>query len=201
MMKGIRCLGGLMMAGALGACSLLPDASPVSLYRLPPSSLVSSSAPPVDWSLRIVRPSVPEPLAGSRILVLPEPTRISAYQGARWSAPVPILWREWLLDAFSADGRVGRLSGDNDVLAADLELGGSLRAFQSEYRDGRPVVVIRLDARLVDRHRHIIASQRFEALEIPQGPQVPAVVAAFGRAGDRVARAVVDWTLSHSPPQ
>lgn len=193
----IRSLALLALVWGLNACSLLPAPQPTRFYRLPPTAVTPSPAPKMAWTLRISRPAASDLLASSRILVVPEGDQLSAYQGARWSSPAPILWRERLMEAFIADGRIRHVSSDGDSLQADVELGGSLRAFQSEYQAGRPVVVIRLDAHLVETaSRHILASHRFEAREPPQGSEVPAVVKAFGLASDRLARALIDWTLA-----
>lgn len=153
----------------------------------------------VDWGLRIARPSSDDLIGGTRIAVLPDGNRFSVYEGARWKLSAPELWRDHLLDAFHNDGRIRRLSSDGEMLGADFELGGMLRAFQVEYRGGEPEVVIRLDARLVDvRTRQILASRRFNVTEPVHNDQVPQVVEAFGRAGDRLAGRIVDWTVRES---
>jgi len=189
----------LWLLALLSGCSLLPDERTVAVYRLPNAVPIAGQEAAVDWSLRISRPYAGALLGSNRILVVPEGNRISAYEDVRWSAPVPLLWRDKLLDAFILDGRIRHLSSDSDSLQADLELGGTLCAFQSEYQSGAPVIVLCLDARLVDvRSRRILASQRFEEREYPQGDKVPAVVTAFGGASDRLASAVIDWTLSHA---
>jgi len=189
----------LWLLALLNGCSLLPGAKPVAIYRLPTTTMAAGHAPSVDRSLRIDRPYASGLLGSNRILVIPEGNRLSAYQGARWSSPAPVLWRDKLMDAFIRDGRIRHLSSDSDGLQADTELGGALCAFQSEYRSSAPVVVLCLDARLVDASsRRILASHRFEEREVPQGENVPAVVTAFGAASDRLARALIDWTLSQS---
>ena len=45
-----------------------------------------------------------------------------------------MLLRNRLLDGFQRDGRVTLLSTDDSNFQADLELGGSLQAFQTEYQ-------------------------------------------------------------------
>lgn len=183
---------------ALGACSVMPQSPPQDVYRLPPSTLGAGTGEPVDLSLRINRPVASELLDSSRIVVVPEGHRLSVYQGARWSASAPILWRDHLLDAFHNDGRIARLSGSAERVQADIELGGALRAFQAEYRAGVPEVVIQFDAHLVDSAgKRIIAGRRFVAREAVHGAQLPAVVDAFGRATDAMARELIDWTLRH----
>ena len=186
----------LLLASLLGACSLLPQSEPLDTYLLPGTAL-PSQAPAVDWSLRINTPSSGQLLDGTRIVVLPEPGRINTYQGARWGDRTPQLLRQRLLDAFHDDGRVSALSNEDQHLHADLELVSDLRSFHSQYRDGRPEVLIQLDVRLVDvRDQRILASRRFSASQPASDTSVAAVVAAFGQAGDRLAQELVDWTLN-----
>lgn len=188
----------LPMAAGLGACSILPSAEPQDFYRLPPSSVAASQAAVVDRALRIDRPSANTLLRSTRIVVIPEGNRLSVYEGARWSSPAPSLWRDHMLDAFRNDGRVARLSRADERFQGDVELGGSLRAFQVEYREGGPEVVIQFDAHLVDiASRRIVASRRFAITERVDGEKVPAVVAAFGRACDALAGELIDWTMQH----
>lgn len=196
-----RCLGRVclaLVATGLSACSVLPESPPLDIYRLAPSSVGASRGEPVDISLRVARPSASELLSSTRIVVIPDGNRLSVYEGARWSSPAPILWRDHLLDAFHNDGRIARLSSSAERLQAEVELGGVLRAFQTEYRAGEPEVVIRLDAHLAGAPgKRIIASRRFVVREEVNGDQVPAVVDAFGRANDALARELIEWTLQH----
>ncbi|MET0331127.1 MAG: ABC-type transport auxiliary lipoprotein family protein, partial [Dyella sp.] len=116
--------------------------------------------------------------------------------GARWSDPAPVLLRDRLLDTFRHDGRVRALSSDDENLQADYVLGGTLRAFQTEYQAGQPVVVIRYDAWLVrNRGQRIVATRQFELRQPSTGTAVPQVVEAFGRASDLWAADVLGWTL------
>ena len=191
----------LCAAVLLPACSVLPEAEPLDVYVLPVTGDASATAVPAAagaqaWSLRVVRPAAGVHLAGQRIVVMPEDNRVSVYQGAGWSDPAPVLVRDRVLEAFRADGRVGALSSDERQLHADFELDSDLRAFQSEYRGGRPEAVLRLDARLVlTASRRIVASRTFEQRQPTEDPAVPAVVQAFGTAADRLSAAVVDWTV------
>ncbi len=188
----------LSIAAGLSACSILPASLPQDIYRLPPSSIGVSQGEPADTSLRINRPFAMDLLSSTRIVVVPEGNRISVYQGARWSSPAPVLWREHLLDAFHNDGRVTQLSSSAARLPAEVELGGVLRAFQVEYGAGEAEVVIRLDAHLVNTaSKQTIASRRFSVKEEVNGDQVPAVVEAFGRANDALAREIINWTLQY----
>ena len=80
-------------------------------------------------------------------------------------------------------------------LFTDL-LGGELQAFQSEYHGQDAEVVIRFDARLVrDSDQRILASRRFEVRQPLSDKQVPAVVAGFGQAGDKLTGQVIGWAV------
>lgn len=179
----------------LGACSILPKADPSDTYRLPSAQAAHQGAP-VSWSLRLTKPQTSEFLDSPRIAVVPNGDLISSYANSRWSDPAPVLLRNRLLDGFQRDGRVTLLSTDDTNLQADYELGGQLQAFQSEYRGSAVDVLIRLDARLVrGSDQRIIASRRFEVRQAVTDTQVPAVVAAFGQAGDQLNRQVVEWVV------
>lgn len=198
-MRMIRRTAALSLLMTLAACSVLPKAESPNIYRLPASAIPHSQASALGWSLRIDTPQAERMIDSSRIVVLPEDNVISNYQGARWSDDGPTLLRNRLLDAFRDDGRIAALSSDDAGLQADYSLTGDLRAFQSEYRGGQPTVVIRYDARLVHTNGlRIVAARSFEVSEPVNGKAVPEVVAAFGRAGDRLASQVVDWTLQQS---
>ena len=180
----------------VSACSILPKADPSDVYRLA-SAQTTTQGTPVGWSLRLTKPQTSEFLDSPRIAVVPNGDLISSYANSRWSDPAPVLLRNRLLDGFQSDGRVTLLSTDDTNLQADYELGGQLQAFQSEYRGKAVEVVIRLDARLVrGRDQRIIASRRFEVRQPVSDAKVPAVVAAFGQAGDQLNTQVVDWVVS-----
>lgn len=180
----------------LSACSVLPRPEPVDTYMLPPAEWRKAEQASLPVSLRIARPVAGSSLSGQRIVVVPEANRVSVYQGASWSEPAPVLVRERIIDAFRADGRIAALSSDELRLQADYEFASDLLAFQSEYRDGEPEVVVRLDARLVQRDsRRILASRQFEARHRPAGVKVPQVVEGFGHASAVVASEVVEWVI------
>ncbi len=196
-MKGFVTAGALLLTGLLSACSVLPKGEPLEVYLLPSNLPVrTADAPRESWSLRVNRPQSSQLLDSPRIAVLPEGDRISAYQGARWSDRAPALFRDRLIGAFLDDGRVGAVSSDDSRLQADLELSSDLRAFQSEYRNGRPEVHILLDARLVQAgNQRILASKRFEVRQIAGDTAVESVVKTFGAANDQLSRQLIDWVL------
>ncbi|RFA31370.1 hypothetical protein CAI21_01765 [Alkalilimnicola ehrlichii] len=181
---------------ALSACNVLPQATPVDVYRLPPAAIVS---PPeqarIDWSLRVARPQAIDLLNSSRIAVA-DGTRLNVYESARWSASATELWRDHVLDVFQQDGRFAEVSSDEEGVRADYELTGILRAFYSERTaEGREAVIV-VDARLVDlAQRRTVQAQRFEVREQAADGRLSSVVDAFGEAADRLALELLDWTL------
>jgi cholesterol transport system auxiliary component len=190
-----------LLVALLSACSILPKAETPRVYTLPAApGARPASAAPVAWALRIAAPNAPRALENSRIAVVPEANTITVYAGARWSDMVPKLFRDRLADGFRDSGRIPALSTDDNDLAADYELGGALGAFQTEYVDGKPEVVVRYDAVLADTRRHrIVGSRRFEVHEAVNGKEVPQVVEAFGRAMDTLTAETVGWTLQTAP--
>ena len=184
----------------ISACSILPKSEPFDVYRLPSahSSPPASHATPQRWSLRLNKPQASEALNNANIAVIPQGDVISSYKGSRWSDPAPVLLRNRLLDGFQRDGRVTLLSTDDSNFQADLELGGSLQAFQTEYQGSSAGVVVRLDALLVRGYdQRILASRRFEVRQPLSDVKVPAVVAGFGQASDQLTAQVVSWAVEH----
>ena len=190
-----------VLLSTLAGCSVLPEAEALRVFLLPSTTSPQAAAagPQLEKALRITTPQASRVLASERIAVVPQGNQISAYQGARWSDTAPVLLRDRLIEAFQQDGRLAEVSSEDANLPADLVLYSDLRAFQSEYRDGQPHAVIRLDARLVDREtRRTLASQRFEVSQASAGTDVERVVEAFGQAGDALSQEVLNWTLGHA---
>jgi cholesterol transport system auxiliary component len=191
----------LALAAALAltsACSILPKSEPSDVYRLPSAqnSALANHSTMLHWSLRLAKPQTSEALNNPKIAVIPQGDLISSYKASRWSDPAPVLLRNRLLDGFQRDGRVPLLSTDDSNLQADLELGGNLQAFQTEYQGSAASVVVRLDALLVRGYdQRILASRRFEVRQPLSDVKVPAVVAGFGQASDQLTAQVVAWTV------
>ncbi|PYC26775.1 ABC transporter [Pseudomonas jessenii] len=182
----------------ISACSILPQSEPSDVYRLPAAQAPASasSVATQHWSLRLNKLQASEALNRPTIAVIPQGDVISSYKGSRWSDPAPVLVRNRLLDGFQRDGRVTLLSTDDSNFAADLELGGNLQAFQTEYQGTQASVVVRVDALLVRGYdQRILASRRFEERQPLSDVQVPAVVAGFGQASDRLTAKVVAWAV------
>lgn len=182
----------------VASCSIFPKTEPSDVYRLPSaqSDVSAQRATPQRWSLRLAKPQTSEALNNPKIAVIPQGDLISSYKASRWSDPAPVLLRNRLLDGFQRDGRVPLLSTDDSNFQADLELGGNLQAFQTEYQGTAASVVVRLDALLVRGYdQRILASRRFEVRQPLSDVKVPAVVTGFGQASDQLTAQVVAWTV------
>ncbi len=183
---------------AISSCSILPPAESPNIYVLPQSAPAQneSNAPQLPWQLRVDTPEANGLLSGSDIVVMPEPDRITVYKDARWSDAAPLLLRERLIDAFMVTHRLSAVTSEDDAMRADFVLAGNLRAFQTEYRNGSPVVVVRFDAQLRrGGARDVLVARSFEVTAMPSGIAVPQVVQAFGQACDQLSAQVVAWTL------
>ncbi|PMZ92232.1 MULTISPECIES: ABC-type transport auxiliary lipoprotein family protein [unclassified Pseudomonas] len=195
-MKLIRIV---LLAGftLISSCSILPKPEPFEVYRLPSAQSASAShGTPQRWSLRLSKFQSSEALNSPSIAVIPQGDVISHYKGSRWSDPAPVLVRNRLLEGFQHDGRVPLLSTDDSIFQTDLELGGSLQSFQTEYQGMNASAVVRLDALLVRSYdQRILASRRFEVRQPLSDVQVPAVVAGFGQASDQLTVQVVSWAV------
>jgi len=190
--------GALMMvvAGLLSACSLVSPSQPVQHWAPTPAP-VDATLPVQLSGLRILRPQAADLLNGRYMLVQPPGEPISIYSQARWSAPIPALWRDYLIDALQRDGRFAQVSGDLVRLDADYELVSRLDAFQTEYRAGQPEVVMRAYLQLVAADsRTIIAERRLELSQPAESPQVAAVVDAFSSLLARASGEIAQWLLS-----
>lgn len=185
----------LCAAALVSACSILPAREIVQTWQ-PPETARVHAASAVRFSLRVDTPNVSGMLDQSGIVVMPEPGQVSVYRGARWSESPALLVRDRLVDAFMA-AQLPSVTTEDDHFSSDFTLSGDLRAFQSEYRSGSPVVVVRYDAQLRrGGSRNVLASRSFVITKQPAGTQVPEVVAAFGAADDELAQQVVTWALA-----
>lgn len=182
------------------ACSVLPEAETLRIFLLPTAPVEPQASETTrQQALRINTPQASRILASQRIAVVPQGNEISAYGGARWSDAAPVLLRDRLIEAFQRDGRMPSVSNEDANLYADYSLHSDLRAFQSVYVDGKPVVLITLDTRLVEVNtQHTLANRRFEVRQPASDTGIEQVVEAFGKASDRLSREVVDWTLANT---
>lgn len=199
------CLVAAGLALSLAACSVLPKSEPSATYKLPDyrtgqRAAAQEQRAPAAAALRIHAPESGRALNSDRIIIAEPDGRLTAWQGLRWSDPAPILLRDRLAEAFLHDGRTS-VSLGNDHAAADMDLLGTLRAFQFEKRGDAYVVAVQLDARLVDRASlRTLATRRFALVREAAGKGEGEAVTAFGAAADALADQVVAWVMGAGGP-
>lgn len=202
MSRFIRISALAFSALVLSACSILPEPEQLHVYRLPSTApSASTQTTPSSMTLQVNRPSSSQILDSSRIVVLPDGNQISTYQGVRWSDRAPTMLRDRLIDRFINANSFAAVSSDDNHLQTDLQLVSSLRAFQSEYRNGAPQAQVQLDVQLVNSQQQIIASRRFSASQAATDTSVEHVVEAFGGAVDSLSAQLLQWTLSQAHRQ
>ncbi|MBR9828933.1 MAG: hypothetical protein GYB41_09855 [Oceanospirillales bacterium] len=185
-----------LLALTTTACSLLPASDPVQSWTPAPAPVTTDTAVQLS-DLRVLRPQAQDLLNGNHMLVVPQGRPVSVYKNARWSAPIPNLWRDHLVDALQRDSRFARISSDEIRVAARYELVSRLDRFQTEYPEGQPVVVIRGYLQLVDASsRAIIAERALELSRPADSAEVSAVVEAFSVLMAQSAEEVRDWLLA-----
>ena len=183
-----------VIAALLAGCSILPKQENIRIWQ-PTTTVAPNAGITGNFSVRVDTPHAAGTLDQAGIVVMPAPGEVSTYKGARWNESPAVLVRQRLVDAFMA-AKLPAVTTDDDHFSSDFTLSGDLRAFQSEYRNGAPVVVVRYDAQLRrGGSRTPLATRSFVVTGHPAGTQVPAVVAAFGTADDQLARDVVAWVV------
>lgn len=199
--SGLRLGLSLALIFGMGACSLIPESDPIQSWVLQPAAKQDLGT--VELSdLRVLRPQTQDLLSGHYLLVVPEDQPVSVYKGNRWSANVPTLWRDYLVYSLQSDSRFAHISSDETRIDARYELVSRLDAFQSEYRDGEPVAVMRGYLQLIDSDsRALIAERAIELSEPASGTEVSAVVDAFSELMAATSEEIKTWLLQVTPNQ
>jgi cholesterol transport system auxiliary component len=190
-----RCL---LVAAALsvGACSSLTGKrEPFTTYA-PRYAAPDASGARVDWQLAIDTPLASDALDTTRMLVMPTPGAIETYKGGRWADTVPMMLRGLLIQAFQSSGRITGVGASASGLHADYTLAIDLYDFETQYRDGVPHAVIRLNAKLTDAVLNRVAAARTFESEAPvAGVQAADAAAAVEQTLNRLLPEIVGWTL------
>lgn len=199
MMRMLRWLLPLAVALVVGACSSLTGKKePFTVYA-PRYTAAADAAkgPSVPWQLSIDTPIASDALDTARMLVMPSPGALETYKGARWSDTAPLLLRALMVQAFQQSGRISGVGASTSGLHGDYLLAVDLYDFETQYRDGSPHAVIRLNAKLTDSSTNRIAAARaFEADAPVAGSQAAAAAAAFDQALAELLPSIVDWALT-----
>ncbi len=183
----------------IGACSSLTGTKePFTVYA-PRYTAPADAAKgiSVQWQLSIDTPVASDALDTTRMLVMPSPGALETYKGARWSDTAPLLLRSLMVQAFQQSGRISGVGVSTSGLHGDYLLATDLYDFETQYRDGSPHAVIRLNVKLTDSSTNRIAAARaFEADAPVAGSQAAGAAAAFDQALAELLPSIVDWALT-----
>ena len=196
------CLSAVMAFALLltSGCSLIPKPEPVQTWQLEAATVVSDQQEATLTGIRLLRPLAQDLINGRFILVVPEGEPVSVYADARWSAPIPNLWRDYLLDAMQRDSRFAQVSADEVRVAAQYELISRMESFQTEYQPEGAEVVVRRYLQLVQADtRAILAVRAINSREPVRGESLSEVVAAFSRLMSKQSEDIRSWLLTAVP--
>lgn len=197
----IRLAGLIGAAWLMAACSPFPTPKQTPVFELGPIT-ATSQAEPVPLILRVDTPSANRALDSVRILVKPDPTRLNTYPGGRWSDRAPLLLRDHLVTSLRQSQAFAAVISEQSRVPADLILTSDLRAFYGEYDRGRTVVVVALEAQLIqNRSQQILASERFEVHQPSRSNDLEDVVDAFGAAAQTLSNEMIQWARERGEAQ
>jgi cholesterol transport system auxiliary component len=190
---------------SLSACggNLLgpPDAG--AIYPVRPTFTAPASGMPVNWSLAILRPTVPGGLDSDRIALLQPDGSMDYYAKASLPDRAPNIIQSALLEGFESSQRIAAVAREQDALHADYNLVVEVKDFEAKYAtpDGIPQAVVVMSAKLVTFHgRRIvatfIASQSVSATANSAGAAAQALSQALGNGVTQI----VGWALAAPPP-
>jgi cholesterol transport system auxiliary component len=191
----------LVTVALVGCGSLLgPSAPPAQIYRLSPDMTSQSGGHAVTWQLAVGRPDTTQTLDTDRIALL-RGSVMDYFADAQWNDSAPRLVQSLLVQAFDRSGRVQAAPRDSASLRADLTLATDLRDFEAQYDtvDSAPLVVISLQAKLLDQRGQVIASIDSKQTARATQNSVASVVAAFDQAMAAALSQIVTWSLQATP--
>lgn len=199
MIPKIRILAALLVVLLTGCSALTGKRQPYTVYSpryTPPAA--EANAPRIEWQLAVDTPIASDALDSSHMLVMPTPGAIESYKNARWSDEVPMLLRSLLIQSFQDSGRITGVGAISSALHADYSLSVDLYDFETQYRDGNPSAIIRLNARLTDYSvNRVRAARTFEVDAPVAGSDAAHAAAAFEQALNQLLPQIVAWTFEN----
>lgn len=181
----------------LSACSILPKSEPQTRYNLPAITMQPLNINnQKNTALYVAVPQANRLINSNYVLVQPDGTEIQVYKGAQWADNAPVLLRDRLIQALNDTQLFNAISADA-AINTPWSLTGYLQHFEVQYRNGEPVVNLQYEGQLVNRHdSSIVRNQRFVITQPAADTNVPAVIDAFGLAGDKLSSQLIDWLKS-----
>lgn len=178
----------------LSACSILPSNPPVETYRLP-ASQVQLNLKTSPLTLSIPEPYANRFIAHQRLAVVMDNSEVRAYQGVRWEDAVHKVFRDRLVEDFQRAHAYKTVLSNDEQVNVDRSLRLDLQAYQLQYRQGKPYVVIGVTATLVNRRTgEVIDAHRFEQEQAVPSAQIQEVLPVFARLNDVINQQIIQWT-------
>ncbi|NOL51255.1 ABC-type transport auxiliary lipoprotein family protein [Pelistega suis] len=178
----------------LSACSILPNNPPLETYRLAPSQ-VQVQVRPSKLSLSIPEPYANRVIAHQRLAVITDNNEVLAYDGVRWEDVAHKVFRNRLVEDFQRANSYKTILINDEQINVDRSLRLDVQAYQLQYKQGRPSVVIAVNATLVNRRTgDVIASRHFHAEQETDSAQLSAILPVFSQLNDQVNTALIQWT-------
>ncbi|TRW49887.1 hypothetical protein FM042_03275 [Aliidiomarina halalkaliphila] len=181
-----------VVISSMAACTIIPKPEHVASYRLAPATIQTTNTDISARNIQVKRPQATDLFADDRVLRLQNDGSFNAYAGARWNNPIPILWRDWLIDSLWRDPRFQEISGDSGQVRSDFQLLGTVRSFHVEGQQAE----IRFDAQVMrSSERRIIAERSFVVRHPMSGTGASAAATALSRAADNLNQELRDWLV------
>ncbi|MGO1691573.1 MAG: ABC-type transport auxiliary lipoprotein family protein [Marinobacter sp.] len=193
--KTLRAVGAaLLVSGTMTACTVFPTPEAPRVMDFPVPLGLQESAISRPQSLRVDTPFASEPFNSTRILTKPVPWEFQVYGGVRWRDTAPVILRDMLVGAFRAKANFRDVTTDTGPGNTDLSLATEITAFHTVSQGDSTRVTVAIYGQLIDnRSRATLCSDSF-IVSTPAGDKsIDSVVQAFGSAGERLAKEVIDW--------
>lgn len=168
-------------------------ASPNSLLMVEADAKPAQSPDGLAMTLTVELPQTPAVMQTLRLPVRTSDSEIRYLEAASWAESPSRQFQRLISDTLAARG-MAILDRSQAATRPVASLSGTLRDFTLDVR-GTPMVVVRYDAQLSRPGQPTpVALRRFEATEQISSQQPADVAAALGRAANRLAAELADWT-------
>jgi len=200
----IALVGALLTVNLLvSACgNVIPGAAsePPRLFDLSPKSTFAADLPKVSWQLIVEVPVAAASLNTNRIALRRDEWTLEYFERATWTDVAPRLVQTLMVESFENTDKIVSVGREAVGLRSDYVLKTELREFQAEYQSGRPVVHVRIIAKLVKMPQRTIIDWTSEDHVIPAtSDTMEAIVEAFDEALGSTLKRIVEWTLRAAP--
>ncbi|WP_439532632.1 ABC-type transport auxiliary lipoprotein family protein [Polymorphobacter sp.] len=183
--------GPLVQIGAGGA-------PPESLLVVESSSRPTATPNALGMTLAVELPQLTSVLQTLRLPVRTTDSEIRYLTGASWAETPSRQFQRLISDTLASRG-MAILDRSQASTRPVASLSGTLRDFTLDVRNpAQAIVIVRYDAQLAKPgNPKPIALRRFEMTEPVASQSPPEVAAALGRAANRLAAELADWTSAN----